>query len=490
MIEVNFGLLDELNSRNVLSAKEVENIETQSAFEKRVMQLLDYVLDKPSEKHEQFLAALNANQQSHVVNYIQAIKDKHNRTKHKWPLWTTRTATKINRDMSQLKEIIDCRCGLLDKMLSEKCITLQQKLFIEAGETDEETNGRLLSLLLRQSVRVYDKFIETLVDTNQHTVAFLLAPGHCGNNPPISDEQRSRLLWNWKVLEELISEHEGYDSMIARLYSVSFLTFHQRKFVESAASRAACVTRLLKILRRGTASNFAKFVQCLKKTKQQQVGRILSEDGVVALIEMTSNSSHNVSKGVVELLRLSVEERRHRYGEGVNQVLDELRKGMCEMICACGQECLLLFFFCSSSAGSHHLRDLFTSGRLKTIVNDIIGALSTDSQTEPWQVDSFEWKDSNYCQCIDYFNPACHSNTLVPLPDPSKSSGVSEKEGAERSYRPNVLQSNVGPSQSGTMDSKLYLGVNDRNSNSDAIIQSKSVYAFNVGDRIEKFRDQ
>jgi hypothetical protein len=163
MIEVNFGLLDELSSGNVLSAKEIENIDNQSTFEKRVTQLLDYILDLSSEKSAQFLAALNASQQSHVVNYIQAIKDKHNHSKDEWPLWKSGTATKIRRNMSQLKEVIDCRCGLLDQMLSKQCITLQQKLFVEAGETDEEINERLLSLLLRQSIRVYYKFVESLV---------------------------------------------------------------------------------------------------------------------------------------------------------------------------------------------------------------------------------------------------------------------------------------------------------------------------------------
>lgn len=201
MIEVNFGLLDDLSSGNVLSSKEVENIETQSTFEARVTQLLNYILDKTSEKHEQLLAALNTNQQSHVVNYIQAIKDKHSGAKHEWPLWTSRTATKTRRNMLQLKEIIDCRCGLLDHMLSEKCINSQQKLFVEAGETDEEANGRLLSLLLRQSIRVYHKFIDSLVYTNQHTVASLLAPEQLETIPPISGEQRIRLIQNWKMLQ-------------------------------------------------------------------------------------------------------------------------------------------------------------------------------------------------------------------------------------------------------------------------------------------------
>lgn len=140
--------------------------------------------------------------------------------------------------------------------------------------------------------------------------------------------------------------------------------------------------------------------------------------------------------------------RCQQCGERVNQVLEELREKMCEMICAHGQECLRLFFFCSSLTGLHYLRELFASGRLKGIVNDIIGTLSSDSRTELWEVVTLVWDEN-------------------------------EDEDADRSS--NMSQINSEPFQSDT---------GDQHSNCDDITQSKSVYAFNVEDRIAKFRAQ
>jgi hypothetical protein len=48
---------------------------------------------------------------------------------------------------------MDSKNGLLDEMLSKRCITRQQKEFIEAGETTYSKNERLMDCSIKEKRR-------------------------------------------------------------------------------------------------------------------------------------------------------------------------------------------------------------------------------------------------------------------------------------------------------------------------------------------------
>jgi hypothetical protein len=226
MMEIDFGLLDELLSKKVLTHSQYTNIKGLSDNMK-VGQLLDDVMKMSPKLQSSFLAALLTCQQSHVVKYILGIKT----IAEDWPLYKSTTAENIHRKLRQLKELIHWQCGLLDEMIAEKCITLRQKRYIEAGATksDEEANDRLLCILLRQNMGTYVKFMKCIVKTKQHTVASLLAPVYVNKIQPITDTQSDRLERNWNELVELIDTKTG---LIDEMFTADCLTSRQKEYIK------------------------------------------------------------------------------------------------------------------------------------------------------------------------------------------------------------------------------------------------------------------
>jgi hypothetical protein len=81
---------------------------------------------------------------------------------------------RLKRNITIFVSEIDHECGLLTKMMTEGCISHQQKELIESGTTPSEMNRRLLDLLRRSSVSVFDRFVNCLIATGQQHLASLL----------------------------------------------------------------------------------------------------------------------------------------------------------------------------------------------------------------------------------------------------------------------------------------------------------------------------
>jgi hypothetical protein len=300
-----------------------------------------------------------------------------------------------------------CRnCGMypLDEMLRKECISLAHKHYIEAGKFDEKMNERLLNIILRQSVKAYDLFITCLQETHILPVASLLEPDIVGTVPPISDEQWSRIKNNLGTLIDMIDTANG---LLDQLYGEDCVTARQMDFIQSSASARKENTRLLEVVRRMSASDFLKFIQCLNSNGQSHVGRVLSEDGIVAHLVVRFDAAEDVKETVdltverfEELMHINDAERREQYSERMCQVLDTLRSEMCEVFVMSKKPALYFIFVCKLPSGLQFLRDRYTSGQLKSVVNEIFDALLHKSRTAPLPAYNIEWNDGNYRQCV------------------------------------------------------------------------------------------
>jgi hypothetical protein len=63
--------------------------------------------------------------------------------------------------------------------------------------------------------------------------------------------------------------------LLAEMITADCISLRQKQFIESGTSSADRNSRLLDILRRGSESDFNKFIECLSKTGQQHVASIL-----------------------------------------------------------------------------------------------------------------------------------------------------------------------------------------------------------------------
>lgn len=72
IIEPDYGLLDQLVSRHVLTLDEIEELHSQIGVTRRCRMLLDRIIEKSDDdKVGQFMDALRETDQQHVVNAIR-----------------------------------------------------------------------------------------------------------------------------------------------------------------------------------------------------------------------------------------------------------------------------------------------------------------------------------------------------------------------------------------------------------------------------------
>jgi len=71
MIDPDFGLLEKLMNKEVLTDAERQNVETKNSFQERNDTLLSILLRKDDAAQQRFISCLRDTDQDHVYNFIQ-----------------------------------------------------------------------------------------------------------------------------------------------------------------------------------------------------------------------------------------------------------------------------------------------------------------------------------------------------------------------------------------------------------------------------------
>jgi Caspase recruitment domain len=248
--------------------------------------------------------------------------------------------------------------------------------------------------LYYKSFSDFSKFLRCLEITKQSLVVSLLSPSDPCCEEPLSDVMKSRLMRNHAKLVYLIdTEH----NLLAELLACDCLSFQQRQYIESAESQVKINRRLLDILRRGSEKDFNKFIDCLKKTGQEHVANVLLNDGVVAHIVATTNVSAREETYIVDrfmaILGRSSSEDRERLIQRVNEFSRDV-----DLLAVKKENSIGIFYFCRSLAGLQHLDDLYSSGQLKFIFENVFSELLNDSKLVP--VESLHWDVRDFTNCM------------------------------------------------------------------------------------------
>jgi hypothetical protein len=418
IIQLEYGFLDRLLSQDVLTFQQIQDLRNRpkEATSDQIGQLLDYVMKMSSQQKQQFLAVLDQTGQRHVINYIKA--HGHRSTTHSddWPLFYAQPVTKLKQHWPELKELLDCRNGLLDHMLSVGCINKRQKESIETGQENADKNERLLNILLRKSIIDYEKFIDCLLKTKQCQVASLVAPEKASEIHPLTEEVCKRLDTNHESLIDLIDTKHG---LLNSMYAVGCITRRQKEFIEIPTSRSECNARLLDIIRRGSEEDFQTFIECLTKTKQQNVCQILLEDGVVACtvanisgIENEKQEERRIVDQFELLLTKLPNESRKELRERINKHIDDLISRDVNVVAMDIGDSIHVFYFCKSSSGFEHLHALYVSQQLKLILQQVFRLLLKRPNDSNLYVDTLVWPPSNYDQCSRYFGALVNPTTF------------------------------------------------------------------------------
>ena len=93
-----------------------------------------------------------------------------------WPL-SPRILHRIHVNRFALEELLECRSGLVERLLADDVITRQQRSYLTESLSDVKTNEKLLDIISRRSLAHYKTFIRCLQETNQQQLARILIIG-------------------------------------------------------------------------------------------------------------------------------------------------------------------------------------------------------------------------------------------------------------------------------------------------------------------------
>jgi hypothetical protein len=98
---------------------------------------------------------------------------------------------------------------------------------------------------------------------------------------PLSENRKRKLLTNIQALTDLIDTQSG---LLSHLATADCITRRHADVIGTVASQSERNAQLLHILAAGSETHFDRFVDGLSRFGQQQVRRVLLEDGVVACL--------------------------------------------------------------------------------------------------------------------------------------------------------------------------------------------------------------
>jgi len=280
IITTEFGLTYRLISGDKsMSSRTMADVERHFAYDDKATSLLYKICGRLDSKlHLQALFdALDLTHHRHVTNFIRGKGQRSADFGDNWPLrWCEAEELSFQNNRFNLAELIDSKNGLLNEMLALDCINDRMLQRIETYHTDTDRNEQLLAIVRRGSLADYNKFIQCLLQTHQHQVVSLIAPSLVGdiNLRPLSDDQQSRLNMNYASLVNSINSN---GSVIDELFTAGCITRLQLEYIEAATRESEKNKRLINIVRRGCQLNYHKFIECLNKTGQDHVSKLLME---------------------------------------------------------------------------------------------------------------------------------------------------------------------------------------------------------------------
>jgi hypothetical protein len=407
-VDTQYGLLDELRELGVITRQQADEIGSELSCHSRSRSsehLLNLIVEMSEEKQEQFLSALDNNQQSHISEYIRANGDLSNLNRERWPLPKCNEFKTIEKNWRELRELIDLKLGLMDELLAVGFLNERQMKSIDENEKEADKTEELLNLIYSISFGNFEKFLKCLKKTKQVSVIPLLSTSFTYDEQPLNDLMKSHLEERHAHLVELLDVRNG---LLAELSEAECITLRQKQFIESAELATDGNARLLTILRNGSEEGFNKFVDWLSKRGHKHLSSLVLEDGVVISIDVVTSCSISeeirIVERIIEVITASLGNcsnaehvKAGQYAEIV-ECLNELNSHNIQLITAKTKNNIGLYYLCRSLDGLQHLYDLFSSGKLKEIVERIFTVLLNSGK--PVVLECLRWDFRDYINCL------------------------------------------------------------------------------------------
>jgi hypothetical protein len=396
VLEVTDSLVLELKNANLLRDEDVEIIKKKDRNLDKAMKLLSILISKQDANLTSICKILKADGQLRVVRMI--LQDV-----RRWMVEIS--PEELEHD---LEKILEPTYGLLEKLCSVGVIEPNQRATILLQKPVNRRVSCLLNAVMQNWGSIKAKyFLETLEDEGQsHVVNFIVASGEvdsdCGDNRPLSEQQRRRLWCNKNVLEAL---DLGGDKLIELLQNRNVLSSSLLASVTSKKTHEERKKRLIRILERRSLADVKQFIAVLDEIDQKNVIQWLAEVGSVACIftsigipEMSVEDKLKRERQFVRCFNVRGQSRKD---ELISTICGYMEKMGFEIMHVKMETHVVWYIMCRTVQALKNLRQLYESpsgqlaNALQCIFNGSCGC------NEDLQL-SVEWSSEDFDSCCRF----------------------------------------------------------------------------------------
>ena len=240
-------------------------IEQQATLDDKNYALLRALQEVPDDLQEtvmiEFIAALRSCGQEHVANIFRPESDK-------VPM-SDDHRDMIVKQAAELCNFLDPENGLLDKLFSSGVITSSDVDRIRNKFGFHNVAEELLSTIVRKSDDAFQALIDSLHETGQPHVVFILTGE--GDSRPLSKDDRKKL----REKRECLIKRICTPGLVSSLVSAGVLTSVDQQRVDGRPTENEKCEILLDLIARKSQTDFHRFIDALQQCEQAHVAKYL-----------------------------------------------------------------------------------------------------------------------------------------------------------------------------------------------------------------------
>ena len=289
---------------------------------------------------------------------------------------------------SDLEDYIDPENELLNRLYNQRIIDNSEVDILESVKPYQKLNGELLRKITITIDSISKQFIQALCQDEQDHIAKFIVTAGCETDSDerlLPRELRKIIDDNMFCLKKLI-DTEKLDFLMKLVTTNCIRAWHRDRVIHSKPDDKAY--ELLIILQRRRYKDFFNFMECLRKTMQNNIATILEKGGIteikVQLLQKRSDK-RNIEAELINKLTGYVDEDneselREDQKKIVNELLTELAENGISFIGTCpdittSKGGLSMFFQGETNDSCSFLKSGSESGSLKNTLEKLFLSL-------------------------------------------------------------------------------------------------------------------
>jgi len=362
--------LEKMISLGAITAADCRRIRIKVGFDGKVRKLMDIIVRKADDAFPALIKSLIETGQSHVVRVLS----KHLAESDKIPM-SEEHRSMIVKQAAKVCEFLDPENGVINKLRSLEVIAINDVDRIHSKVGLDGMATELLSIIPRKSDDAFHALIDSLTETGQSHVVFLLTGE--GDRRPLSDGDRKKL----REKRDIVVPSIYHRDLMRPLISKGVFTPSDQQRVEGRRTRSKKAEMMIDLIIRKSQPDFDHFIEILQQNSHEHVANELMgpevEGGKIEL-KLRKEYQDIDRESIEDEIREDIQQALADGENEVNQVLGEHDISVTRVY----KGSIKIEFRCKDQAALTALQQLYSSKKLDQLFNKAFCAKFADKGLE------------------------------------------------------------------------------------------------------------